>query len=190
MQNFEMNNQEILQYLKFQEKKVEGQLEALRMAIGTIENAFAGQASSPVVAAQTESVATPVTPAAPVEATIATKKSVETVAVKPIKQVGPSVVDWEVRPSNDKKGKGTRPVKLGKTYKTNKSYTKKIAFLLLKEGDRSSQELMERIKELEPSEPTVKVERSVAIGTSSMYRKGLINARKDGRRYIYSLQAK
>lgn len=185
-----MNNQEILQYLKFQEKKVEGQLEALRMAISTIEGAFSGTSTAAVaVEANVEAPVAAVEPeTAPVEETKVEKPATEK-ATKP-KYEGPSVVKWEVRPSNDKKGKGTRPVKLGKTYKTNKSYTKKIAFLLLKEGDRSSQELMDRIKELEPSEPHVKVERSVAIGTSSMYRKGLINARKDGRRYIYSLQAK
>jgi hypothetical protein len=189
-----MNNQEILQYLKFQEKKVEGQLEALRMAISTIEGAFTA-ASSTVEEVVEAKVETPVVALETVKKTPAATK--KTVAAAPVaektpkaKFEGPSVVNWEVRPSNDKKGKGTRPVKLGKTYKTNKSYTKKIAFLLLKEGDRSSQELMDRIKELEPSESNVKVERSVAIGTSSMYRKGLINARKDGRRYIYSLQAK
>ena len=189
-----MNNQEILQYLKFQEKKVEGQLEALRMAISTIEGAFnsaAVEPSSAVNEARSETIVenTP-THVPAVEPVSARVESADKKVAKAIKIVGPSVINWEVRPSNDKKGKGTRPVKLGKTYKTNKSYTKKIAYLLLKEGERSSQELMDRIKELEPSEPTVKVERSVAIGTSSMYRKGLINARKDGRRYIYSLQAK
>ena len=188
-----MNNQEILQYLKFQEKKVEGQLEALRMAINTIEGAFNGaetQSSSAVNEARIETIVdqAPIQRIATNE--VSTVVAAEEKETKTEKKVGPSVVNWEVRPSNDKKGKGTRPVKLGKTYKANKSYTKKIAYLLLKEGDRSSQELMDRIKELEPSEPHVKVERSVAIGTSSMYRKGLINARKDGRRYIYSLQKK
>jgi hypothetical protein len=188
-----MNNQEILQYLKFQEKKVEGQLEALRMAISTIEGAFNNAAVKPASSVNEARIETIVenTPAhVPAVEAAASVVLADKREAKAIKIVGPSVINWEVRPSNDKKGKGTRPVKLGKTYKTNKSYTKKIAYLLLKEGERSSQELMDRIKELEPSEPSVKVERSVAIGTSSMYRKGLINARKDGRRYIYSLQAK
>lgn len=175
-----MNNQEILQYLKYQEKKVEGQLEALRMSISTIESAFAGTLQN--ANSENTVAATYTAPVSASENSIA--------EAKPIKSKGPFVDKWEVKPSNDSKGKGTRPVKLGKNYKENKSYTKKIAFLLLKEGERSTVELIERIKDLEPSEPDTKVERSVAIGTSSMYRKGLINAKKDGRRYIYSLKDK
>lgn len=182
-----MNNQEILQYLKYQEKKVEGQLEALRLAINTIEGAFSGEiqnlnsshnttpSEKPVAASMTAPVGEPDNKAE---------------APKAAKYKGPFVDKWEVKPSNDSKGKGTRPVKLGKNYQDNKSYTKKIAYLLLKEGERSTVELIERIKDLEPGEPDTKVERSVAIGTSSMFRKGLINAKKDGRRYIYSLKDK
>lgn len=180
-----MNNQDILQYLKYQEKRVEGQLEALRMSITTIENAFNGvdqQVSAPV--AEKKATSSGVI----LEAT--QQDAVVGQVAKPVKSKGPVVENWEVKPSNDNKGKGTRPVKLGKTYKDNKSYTKKIAFLLLKEGERSTVELIDRIKELEPGEPSIKVERSVAIGTSSMYRKGLIEAKKEGRRYIYSLKAK
>ena len=179
-----MNNQDILQYLKYQEKRVEGQLEALRMSITTIENAFNGVEEpvlTPVSVSEKPSTSSGV---------ILEPSTKESVAAKSAKVKGPFVENWEVKPSNDTKGKGTRPVKLGKTYKENKSFTKKIAFLLLKEGERSTVELIDRIKELEPGEASIKIERSVAIGTSSMYRKGLVEAKKEGRRYIYSLKAK
>ena len=175
-----MEHHELIQLLKYQEKKVEGQLDAIRQTIAIMERALTGSSTMPTPAPTSTSSALN-------RLLKDSERSLED-SNRPGKKrekQGPVVKNGnELLPA---KGKKARRVIIPNEYKNSASYTKKIAYLLLHEGPMSSVQLVDRIAELEPETPRDKIERSVTIGASNMYRKGLVKAKREGRRYIYGL---
>lgn len=175
-----MENQELIQLLKLQEKKLEGNLEAIRQTIKLVSEGFDFQPAKQVeVVVEYDDVDETIEAPKKVKPTPKAEKPVEK---KEPKQNTPVLKGNELFP---KKGYDTRRVVVPETYIDSASYTKKIAYLLIKEGNMSSVQLIDRISELEPNADKKIIERSVTIGASNMNRKGLVNSRREGRRYIY-----
>ncbi len=164
-----MDKSSVIHFLRIQEIQLENQLKALRQTMALIEGSsvvpdYSGTAS--------------VDPAAVGEAS-APKEEEEKPASKVQKGalVGKKTLN----------GRKVRPVKVPKAYDKKMSFTKKLAFLLSTEGPQTSQNLIKLVEAREPGEDKTKIARSVTITASSMYRKGLVNARREGRAYVYSI---
>ena len=170
----EMDQTTVIDYLRAQAQQLEDQLEALNRTIGLLQTLNSRNAlpNMPLPAVQ---VPTPEVEKAP-----------RNTAEKPVK--APKVVKNELRPAVSKVGgHKVRAVKMPTSYKPELSYTKKIVFLLKENGPLTSQELIEAIQKREPKTPLKKIDQSVKISASALYRKKLVNAERKGRAYVYSV---
>ncbi len=174
-----MDKSSVIHFLRIQEVQLENQLKALRQTMALIEGSN-GQVPEHVSAtvAKVAQAQPAATQEATAEAPAAVEEKKEAAPPKPKnKLVGKGMVN----------GRKVRDVKIPKEYTVNLSYTKKLAFLLKEFGPQTSQDLTDRVIKFEPKEDREKVETSVKITASAMFRKGLINAKRKGRAYVYSV---
>lgn len=163
-----MDKTSVIHFLRIQEVQLENQLKALRQTISLID----GAEQAPTVNMPYS------TPKATADANVEDTKAQEQ---KPAKPKNSLVGKKEMN------GRKVRPVKLPKAYDPKLSYTRKLAYLISENGPQTSQELIKRVQALEPNEDKDKIARSVTITASAMYRKGLVQAERRGRAYVYSV---
>lgn len=166
-----MDKSSVIHFLRIQEVQLENQLKALRQTVALIEGSqnpsyTASSPSDTVVASPQE---------APAPSNIA--PAVEENKGPKTKLVGKTELN----------GRKVRPVKMPKKYDPNLSYTRKLAYLLSTEGPQTSQSLIKLVEKNEPGEDKDKIARSVTITASAMFRKGLVNAKRKGRAYVYAI---
>ncbi|MGB0167208.1 MAG: hypothetical protein ACPF8V_10185 [Luteibaculum sp.] len=170
-----MDKSSVVHFLRIQEVQLENQLKALRQTMALIEGNQNGYDSHVSLSERVEPAKT-ATASAPVQAVQEEEKEAAPKGPKN-KLVGKAEVN----------GRKVRPVKLPKSYDSNLSYTRKLAYLLAEKGPQTSQDLIKEVEKLEPSEDKDKIARSVTITASAMFRKGLVKAKRKGRAYLYSI---
>jgi len=173
-----MNQNTVIDYLKVQAQQLEDQLEALNRTIGLLQTLNSRNAlpTMPLPVVSETNVAS-------VKRTFADtpKKSVKA-------EKKPKLVKNELKPAvKIVGGHKVRPVKVVANYSPKLSYTKKIVYLLSAIGPLTSQQLIDEIIKREPGVDLKKVDQSVKISASSLYRKNLVNAERQGRAYVYSV---
>ncbi|MXV15177.1 hypothetical protein [Hufsiella ginkgonis] len=72
-------------------------------------------------------------------------------------------------------------------YNSKLKFDKKIAYALAKAGPSFKEDVFKVLNDLEPEVDPKKLDKDVTVKLSSMFKKGLVKAEREGRKYRYSL---
>jgi hypothetical protein len=183
-----MKQNDVIAYLKKQEIQLAAQLEALQQTIALLQtlsdkNALPNDFSQVIPKNEQK---------------VAKQKNVK--ASNPVKAIdkvpsevilnfpSANIVEGKLIPEVDTyNGRTTRPLAIPSKYNMKDSYSKKVVYLLANKGPKTTQELIDAIVKLEPKTPFKTVDQSVRIAGSALFKKTLIKATRQGRKYVYSV---